>query len=136
MTPYFPPELVAHTLSLFERCRHDRTRTLLACSLVCRAWRPLAQSALLGQVSLGEMELSREEQVSGLVEAAGRERGGWKCECLHLGGLSLCEAGTVLHAAKEVRTLVLSISDPDEGQEHVEDEVDWLGIASLSGTPG
>jgi hypothetical protein len=92
MVPYFPPELISHVFTFLptEYPYQERTPTLWACSLVCRAWRPLAQEALLSHVDFLRKKryLIGSKGVDGLLAMASKVPGGWRCELLRTSGIT------------------------------------------------
>lgn len=120
MVASFPPEIVLHVFAFLPF--YERTQTLLECALVCRAWRPLAQSALLTQVRLGDGRKEADEQVIGLLQAAKDAPGGWRCESLETGGVTLASACELFRAAKAIKSLELSLRSTRWGNPGREDD--------------
>lgn len=127
MTPYFPPELVSHVLSVVNSYYCDWTKTLLACSVVCRAWRPIAQEKLLFSV-----RLKSEKDCLGVIKAAGKVRGGWKCDLLDTGGVPISLAREVFNAARSIRSINLFVRR-DSDYDSDSSEIDVFGSECMSG---
>jgi hypothetical protein len=135
MAVQLPPELVAHIFSFLpgEYSFLGRTETLLACALVCRAWRPVAQRALLSHVDFMSEFLNEKKRVAQFLKVIEGLEGGWKCEVLHLSGLELAEICALLKAAISIRRLDLSHTYGHLINNKEKTKPDLLGYQSLQG---